>query len=122
MPPAPKVALLIPAYNRADYVSAAVGSVLRQTFADFELLVWDDGSTDGTADVAERAAGGDPRVRIVRAEHAGVCAAINNAAKQLTGQYFGWVDSDDAVAPTALAETVAVLDDPANANVGMVYT
>jgi glycosyltransferase involved in cell wall biosynthesis len=118
----PKVSLVIPAYNRADYLSAAVGSVLRQTLTDFELLVWDDGSTDDTAQIAERAAAGDPRVRVVRADHAGVCASINNAAKQLSGQYFGWVDSDDAIAPHALAETVAALDDPANASVGMVYT
>ena len=118
----PKVSLVIPAYNRANFVTAAVGSVLRQTFTDFELLVWDDGSTDGTADAAEKAAAGDTRVRIVRADHAGVCAAINHAAKQLIGEYFGWVDSDDALAPQALAETAALLDAPANANVGMVYT
>src|SRR5688572_15409533 len=116
----PTVSLLIPAYNRAAFVAAAVGSVLRQTYQDFELLVWDDGSTDDTAGVAERAAAGDPRVRVVRAEHAGVCASINSAAKMLAGNYFGWVDSDDAIAPTALAETVAVLD--ADPQAGMVYT
>ena len=116
----PTVSLLIPAHNRADFVAAAVGSVIRQTYRDFELLVWDDGSSDATAAVAERASAHDPRVRVVRAPHAGVCAAINAAARQLTGKYFGWVDSDDAIAPTALEETVAFLD--ANPGVGMVYT
>src|SRR5688500_4677973 len=116
----PTVSLLIPAYNRADFVAAPIGSVLRQTYRDFELLVWDDGSTDSTADVAERAAAGDSRIRVVRAAHAGVCAAINEGARQLSGKYFGWVDSDDAIAPNCLAETVAFLD--ANADVGMVYT
>jgi glycosyltransferase involved in cell wall biosynthesis len=116
----PTVSLLIPAYNRADFVAAAVGSVIRQTYRDFELLVWDDGSSDGTADVAQGAAAGDPRVRVVRAPHAGVCASINAAAKQLTGEYFGWVDSDDAIAPTCLAETIAFLDTSSDA--GMVYT
>ena len=116
----PTVSLLIPAHNRADFVAAAVGSVIRQTHRDFELLVWDDGSSDATAAVAERASAHDPRVRVVRAPHAGVCAAINAAARQLTGKYFGWVDSDDAIAPTALEETVAFLD--ANPGVGMVYT
>src|SRR5687767_486979 len=106
----PTVSLLIPAHNRADFVAAAVGSVTRQTYRDFELLVWDDGSSDATADVAERAAAGDSRVRVVRTPHAGVCASINAAARQLTGEYFGWVDSDDAIAPTCLAETVAFLD------------
>jgi glycosyltransferase involved in cell wall biosynthesis len=115
-----KVSLLIPAYNRAAFVAAAVGSVLRQSYREFELLVWDDGSIDATADVADRAAAGDPRVKIVRAAHAGLCPSINAAAKMLDGKYFGWVDSDDAIAPTALAETVQFLD--SNPDVGMVYT
>jgi glycosyltransferase involved in cell wall biosynthesis len=115
-----KISLLIPAYNREPFIAAAVGSALRQTYENFELLVWDDGSTDATADVAERAAANDPRVKIVRAPHAGVCSSINAAAKQLTGKYFGWLDSDDAIAPTALAETATFLD--SNPTVGMVYT
>ena len=118
----PKVSLLIPAHNRERFVAAAIGSVLNQTFRDFELLVWDDGSTDSTADVAGRAAASDPRVKVVRSPHAGVCLSINSAANLLTGQYFGWVDSDDALAPTALAETVAFLDADANKVVGLVYT
>ena len=114
------VSLVIPAYNRAAFVSAAVGSILRQTYIDFELVVWDDGSTDGTPDAAEKAAAGDSRVRVIRGEHAGVSQSINAAAKALGGKYFGWVDSDDALMPTALAETVAVLD--AMPEIGMVYT
>jgi len=115
-----KVSLLIPAYNREPFIAAAVGSALRQTYENFELLVWDDGSTDATADVAERAIANDPRAKVVRAAHAGLCPSINAAAKQLTEKYFGWVDSDDAIAPTALAETVQFLD--AHPDVGMVYT
>jgi glycosyltransferase involved in cell wall biosynthesis len=115
-----KVSLIIPAFNREQFVSAAVGSILRQTYRDFELVVWDDGSADGTADAAEAAASADPRVRIVRGQHGGVSASINAAAKILGGKYFAWVDSDDALMPTALAETVAVLD--SMPEVGMVYT
>ena len=116
----PKISLVIPAWNRERFVAAAVGSILRQTYEHFELVVWDDGSTDGTVAAAERAAAGDPRVRVVRGEHAGVSRSINAAAKLLSGEYFGWVDSDDALAPAALAETVAVLD--AMPDVGVVYT
>jgi len=115
-----KVSLLIPAYNREPFIAAAVGSALRQSYENYELLVWDDGSTDSTAAVAERAAANDPRARVVRAAHAGLCPSINAAAKQLTGKYFGWLDSDDAIAPTAIAETAAFLD--SNPDVGMVYT
>ena len=118
-PPA-TVSLVIPAYNRERFISAAVGSILRQTYPNFELVVWDDGSTDGTADAAEKAAWGDPRVRIVRGQRGGVSASINAAAKMLSGKYFGWVDSDDALMPTALAETIAALD--SMPEVGMVYT
>ena len=115
-----KVSLLIPAWNREQFIAAAVGSTLRQSYEHFELLVWDDGSSDNSADVAERAIADDQRSKVVRAPHAGLCASINAAAKQLTGKYFGWIDSDDAIAPTALAETVQFLD--SNPDVGMVYT
>src|SRR5205814_6059577 len=103
MPPA--ISIIIPAYNRAAFVAAAVGSVLNQTFADFELIVWDDGSSDDTVAIAKKAAGGDRRVRVVAADHAGVSKSINAAARASTGKYFGWVDSDDALATTALAQT-----------------
>lgn len=116
----PAISLIITAYNRADYIAAAIGSVLRQTRKDFELVVWDDESTDNTVEVAKRAAGTDPRVRIVVGRHGGMAAGLNGAAKLLSAPYFGWVDSDDALAPTALEETAAILD--ARPEIGMVYT
>jgi glycosyltransferase involved in cell wall biosynthesis len=119
-PPPPAVSVVVGVYNRPDLVGAAIGSVLSQTRRDFELVVYDDGSTDDTAAAAERAAGGDPRVRVVRGEHRGFTAAVNRAAALCTGRYLGWVDSDDALAPTALEETAAVLE--AEPDVGMVYT
>ena len=114
------ISLVIPAYNRAGLVAEAVRSVRAQTRGDFELVVWDDGSTDGTLDAARAAAGDDPRVRVVAAEHRGVAASLNAALATTSGRYVGWVDSDDVLAPAALAETAAVLD--AAADVGMVYT
>jgi glycosyltransferase involved in cell wall biosynthesis len=112
--------LIIPAFNREKYISAAVGSVLRQTRTDFELVVWDDGSTDRTVDAARAAAAGDARVCVLPADHAGITRSLNAAARSCRGKYIGWVDSDDALAPTALAETAAVLD--ADRDLGMVYT
>jgi glycosyltransferase involved in cell wall biosynthesis len=116
----PAISIIIPAYNRADYVGAAVESVLAQTRGDFEAVVWDDGSSDGTIEAARRAAGGDPRVRVIAGKHAGVSVSINAAAKVTSGKYLGVLDSDDQLEPTALEETAAVLD--ANPQVGMVYT
>src|SRR5204863_6989473 len=116
----PAISLIIPLYNREAFVAAAIGSVLQQTERDFELLVYDDGSTDGSVDAARRAAGDDARVRIVTGEHRGNIPTLKAAASMVSGDYLGWVDSDDALVPTALAETRAVLD--ANPGVGMVYT
>ena len=93
----PSISLIIPAYNREKFIRAAIGSVLNQSRRDFELLVWDDGSTDATADAAEEAAKDDPRVRVVRGPHQGLCKSLNAAAAQLSSPYFGWVDSDDAL-------------------------
>ena len=114
------ISLVIPAYNRERFVTQAINSVLAQTWKDFELIVWDDGSTDGTLAAARAAAGGDPRARVIAAGHRGIAPSLNAAIRQTSGQYVGWVDSDDSLAPAALAETAAVLD--ANPDVGMVYT
>ena len=114
------ISLVIPSYNREQFVGAAVKSVLAQTRGDFELIVWDDGSTDGTVTAARAAAGDDRRVRVIASDHRGIAPSLNAAIRQSSGQYVGWVDSDDVLAPAALAETAAVLD--ANPFVGMVYT
>ncbi len=114
------ISLVIVARDCEAYVRAAVGSVLRQTRGDFELLVWDDGSADRTADLAEAMGGGDARVRVVRAERCGATASLRAAAQKLSGRYLGWLDGRDALAPTALERTASVLDDCVD--VGLVYT
>ena len=112
--------LVITVYNREHYLRTAIESVLRQTKGDFELLVWDDGSTDRSVEIACDCAQRDKRVRVVAAEHQGRAYSLKAAIAQTTGDYIGWVDSDDALAPTALEETIAVLD--ASPEVGLVYT
>jgi glycosyltransferase involved in cell wall biosynthesis len=112
--------LVITVYNRERYLRTAIESVLRQTEGDFELLVWDDGSTDRSVEIACDCAQRDKRVRVVAAEHQGQTRSLKAAIAQTTGDYIGWVDSDDALAPTALEETTAVLD--ASPEVGLVYT
>lgn len=112
--------LVMTVYNRERYLRTAIESVLRQTKGDFELLVWDDGSTDGSVEIACDGAQRDKRVRVVAAQHQGQTRSLKAAIAQTTGDYIGWVDSDDALAPTALEETTAVLD--ASPEVGLVYT
>jgi glycosyltransferase involved in cell wall biosynthesis len=117
----PRVAILIPVFNGARYLAQSIQSVLRQSLADLELIVWDDGSTDGSADVARAAIGDDPRGRIAGgAAQRGQAAAFNSAARLATAPLVGGLDSDDWLAPTALEETVGFLDLHSDADV--VYT
>lgn len=94
--------------------------VLVQTYTDFELLIWDDGSTDRSVEIANHYTTFDKRIRVVAAPHTGVGQTFKNALAQTTGKYLGWVDSDDMLSPTALEETIAILD--SQPSVGMVYT
>lgn len=114
------VSLIILSYNRAHYLQEAIASILAQTYRDFELLIWDDGSTDDAVQVAQAYAAKDCRVTVVAATHQGSTLALKAAIAQTTALYLGWVDDDDKLAPTALAETVAILN--SHPEVGLVYT
>lgn len=94
--------IVIPTYNRADRVTAAIDSALEQTFQDFEVIVVDDGSTDGTATRVDHRYGGDSRVRTVRQEHAERGAARNRGLAESTGEFVVFLDSDDRMRPDHL--------------------
>ncbi|NEU82644.1 CHAT domain-containing protein [Nostoc sp. UIC 10630] len=116
----PLISIVIVNYNRESYLGVAIASVLAQTWPDFELLIWDDGSTDGSVAIANAYAQQDRRVRVVEAQHQGVSAACKIAIAQTSGSYIGIVDSDDILAPTALAQTATVLNH--HPETGFVYT
>ncbi|MBE9050746.1 CHAT domain-containing protein [Nostocales cyanobacterium LEGE 11386] len=116
----PTISLIITVYNRERYLSAAIESILAQTRGDFELLIWDDGSTDNSPEIAREYAKRDRRVRVIIAEHLGRGLALKAAIAQTHAPYLGWVDSDDLLHPQALVETAGVLD--AKPNIGWVYT
>jgi glycosyltransferase involved in cell wall biosynthesis len=103
----PHVSVIIPTYNRANYVSRAVDSVLSQTFRDCEIIVVDDGSSDNTRQVL--AAYGD-RIQYVFQANAGPGAARNLGIRLSRGRYLAFLDSDDMWMPTFLEETVSALD------------
>lgn len=115
----PKVSIVIPTYNREKYVALAVTSILNQSYRDFEILVVDDGSRDDTPRLFERFLTA-PRLRYVRLErNGGISAARNTGIELATGDYIGFLDSDDAAYSDRLARQVAVLDrDPDVAIVG----
>ena len=108
--PAPVVSVITPAYNAARYVEHTLESVVRQTFADFELLIVDDGSTDQTREIAERYARRDPRIIVMCQTNRGIASARNAAMARARGRYFALLDSDDLWFPTYLAEQIAILE------------
>lgn len=117
----PRVSVIVPAYNRARFVAAAVRSVLGQTLRDFEVIVVDDGSDDGTAAVVEAIR--DPRIRLFRhAQNLGIAATQNFALGQAHGEYAAFLDSDDLMAARRLEMQAAFLDShPEVALVGGAY-
>ena len=105
----PSVSVIMPAYNVEPYIGDAIRSALAQTFTDFELIVVDDGSKDGTAEVVKGFAKQDGRVKLVQQGNRGLAGARNSALRAARGEFFALLDSDDLWEPTFLAEQLAIL-------------
>lgn len=104
----PAVTVIIPTYNSARYLAAAVQSVIDQTWTDWELIIVDDGSTDGTADLIA-AKFLDPRVRLVRQPNQGDAAARNTGIRLSTSPLLAFLDADDLWRPEKLQQQIQVL-------------
>lgn len=102
----PLVSVLIANFNYAAFLSDAIESVLSQTYRDFELIICDDGSTDGSWDVVGRYKDRDSRVKAVRQLNAGQARAMNTAFQQSRGEVICLLDSDDVFMPTKLENVV----------------
>jgi len=103
----PKVTVIIPTYERAHFIKSAVESVLNQTYDDFELIVVDDGSTDGTKEILE---GYADKLLYVRQQRQKRSAARNKGVSLARGEYVAFLDSDDVWFPDKLERQVPVLD------------
>jgi glycosyltransferase involved in cell wall biosynthesis len=99
-----KFSVIIPLYNKASYVAKAIGSVLAQTFTDYELVIMDDGSKDDSAAIASQTIEGHECCRLLSQENAGVAVARNNAVAVSQGDYLCFLDADDWWEPTFLEE------------------
>lgn len=104
----PAVSVCIPTYNRQDFLAIALDSVLAQTYPDFEVIVCDDGSTDGTPE--RMATYSDPRIRYIRhAQNIGKSNNMISGFQAATGEFFIKFDDDDRLTPEFLARTTAIL-------------
>ena len=113
-----KFSIIIPLYNKAPYIRKALESVLAQTYADYELIIIDDGSTDGSAEIAEailqdpasRLIASSPH-RLIRQANSGVSAARNNGVAQAGGDYIAFLDADDWWETTYLERMAQLIED-----------
>ena len=94
-----KISVPMPAYNAERFIAEAVESILNQTFRDFELIIVNDGSTDGTLAIAERYAAQDERVTVVSQPNGGISAARNRGLSVAKGEWIAVMDSDDVAMP-----------------------
>jgi glycosyltransferase involved in cell wall biosynthesis len=104
-----KVTVLMPVYNTAPYLKAAIDSILTQTFTDFELLIIDDASTDGSVDTVKTYT--DARIKLIeKPQNTGYTNSLNLGLELATGQYVARMDSDDISLPERFAKQVAFMD------------
>ena len=107
----PRVSIGLPVYNGERFVGEAIESVLAQTFADFELVISDNASTDGTEAICRGFAARDRRVRYVRAaQNQGAAWNFNRTFELSTGELFKWLAHDDVIGPRYLEQTIGILD------------
>lgn len=105
----PRVSIIIPTYNRADFLPESVGSVLAQTFRNFEILIVDDGSTDNTREILKSYLS-DVRIKYFYQENQGQSVARNLALKHARGEFICFLDSDNAWFPEKLSEQLSIMD------------
>ncbi len=102
----PLVSVIVPVYNAAEYIERCVHSIVNQVYRNIELILVDDGSSDGTADLLDSYAKADPRIVVSHRENAGVSASRNHALDLARGEYVQFADSDDWLTPDSTMSLV----------------
>lgn len=106
----PAISIIIPVYNVKQWLARAVESLQAQTFSDFELLLVDDGSTDGSGVLCDQIAAHDTRIRVIHQKNSGAAAARNRAIEQAQGNYLYFMDGDDWCDAVMLADMYQVAE------------
>lgn len=107
----PLISVMIPVYNAREYLKECLESVRNQTYRNLEIIVVDDGSTDGSGDLCDEIAKEDERIQVIHKENAGVSAARNDAMACAHGELFAFVDSDDKVEPDMYERMLEVMQE-----------
>lgn len=118
----PAVSVIMPVYNAVKYVSAAIESVLDQTFTDFELILVDDGATDGSGEICDKYAAADNRVIVIHKENGGICSARNTGMRLAKGKYLAFCDHDDIYLKNYLEKAVSAAEESGAKLVKFSYT
>jgi len=114
-----KVSIVIPVYNKAEYISKCLDSILLQDFDGFEIIIVDDGSTDDSGRICDEKAEQDARIRVVHTENSGVTSARRTGVEQASGEYIMFVDADDELLPHAISTLYqAIVDNGADEVIG----
>ena len=95
----PAVSVLMPVFNGQRFLAETIDSILAQTVTDFEFLILDDGSTDGSLDLLRTYENRDPRIVVIARENRGVLKSLNDLLARLTGDFNARIDADDIVLP-----------------------
>jgi len=103
-----EITVMVPVYNGEAYLSQCIDSILAQTFQAFQLLIVDDGSTDGSGTIADRYAQNDTRVRVIHQANGGLSNARNRALAATESEWLTFVDADDWLEPTCLSSMAAL--------------
>lgn len=104
-----KISVVIPAFNCAHVIGDTIKSVIESGLSDFEILIVDDGSFDGTGAVCDKLAASDLRIRCIHQKNAGVSAARNSGLREAVGDYIWFVDADDSVKANSMQQVEAIL-------------
>lgn len=105
------VSIIIPVYKVEKYLSKCIESILKQTYIDLELILVDDGSPDKCPEICDTYASKDERVVVIHQKNAGVSAARNAGLEKAQGEYIGFVDPDDWIAPEMYEKMISAIED-----------
>ena len=106
----PLISVIVPVYNVAEYLSRCVDSILAQSYENLQIILVDDGSTDDSGKICEEYAKKDARIQVIHQNNGGLSSARNAGLDLASGEYIGFVDSDDWIEPEMYAEMLARME------------